>query len=125
MSLVDTIRAGVETAFTLGSEFVTQGTYLRRLGGSTYDPATDETTPNQEAIPNVRFLKTSSDVTEREASPVDITDVKFIIPRVDMPANFKPNTNDQMQPGDGETYNVIASRFVPGDSIYIVFGRKA
>jgi hypothetical protein len=123
--LVDTIRAGVETAFSAVPQLVTVGTYLRKTGDGTYDPATDEITPGAMSIPNVRFLKTAADVAEREASPIAITDVKFLIPRVDFPDAVEPTDTDQILPGDGQRYNVVATKFVPGDSLFIVFGRRA
>lgn len=125
MSLLATVRAGIETAFAVGEEFVSIGTYLRRAGPSAYDPITDTTSPAAVPIPNVRFLKTATDVTEREASPVTITDLKWLVPAVDLPPDFRPGEDDQIEPGDGLRYNILASRPLPGDALFIFFGRKA
>ncbi len=124
MSLLDTVRAGIETAFAVGSEFVSVGSYLKKTGNGTYDPNTDTVTPGANVVSNVRFLKTGAGIEEREASPVAINDVKFLVPAVDLP-DVSPGENDQIQPGDGTTYNVVITRFVPGNVLHIIFGRRA
>lgn len=125
MSLLETVRAGIETAFAVGNEFVSVGTYYHRSGQGNYDADTDTMNPAATTISNVRFLKTSVDNTEREASPVAITDLKWLVPAVDLPVGFKPGENDQCEPGDGLRYNIVASRPLPGDALFIFFGRKA
>ncbi len=125
MSLLNVVEQGVETAFAVASEFVTIGTYIQHVGGSTYDPETDAVTPGVVEIPNVRFLKTASEGSEREASPISVTDVKFIIPAKDLPAGFRPREEDQMLPGDGLKYNLVVPRFVPGNPVHIIFARQA
>jgi hypothetical protein len=123
--LIPTILAGIETAFGVGNEFVTVGTYDKSTGTGVYNPVMDDVVPGQTRYDNVRFLKTTTDVTEREASPVGITDSKFLVPSVDFPQGFLPGENDKFAPGDGVVYNVIASRPLPGNVLFIIFGRRA
>lgn len=125
MSLIPTILAGIETAFAVGNEFVTVGTYDKSSGLGEYNPVTDDVIPGQTRYSNIRFLKTTTNNTEREASPVAITDSKFLVPAVDFPSGFLPGDNDKFAPGDGIVYNVIASRPLPGNVLFIIFGRRA
>lgn len=127
MSLLGAVEAGVEVAFAVAHELVTVGTYHRKITeAQTYDPITDTTSPSNQPVSNVRFLKVAAANEEREASPVAISDVKFLVPASDMPDDFdRPGNSDQMSPGDGVLYNVVADKFVPGKKIYIIFGRAA
>lgn len=123
MSLIETVKAGIETAFAVGAEFVTVGEYLKKTGNGTYDPVADTITPGANIVSGVRFLKTSAGVQEREASPVAINDVKFLVPAIDLPG-LEPGENDQIRIL-GIRYNVVVTKFVPGNVIHIIFGRRA
>jgi hypothetical protein len=122
--LLDTVFAGVETAFSVGSEFVVLGTYTKKSGNPTYNPAADTLAESPNVVPNVRFLKTALSREEREASPLSIQDAKFIVPAVDLPG-LDPGENDFFQMENGERWNVLTSRFVPGKVVHILFGRRA
>jgi hypothetical protein len=122
--LLNTVAAGVETAFELASELVLTGVYTKVLGNSTYDPVTDELTPDVENIPDVRFIQVGVDLEEREASPVSITDSKFLIPGVDL-KGYLPGETDYFVLETGERWNVLVSRPTPGKKLIIVFGRRA
>jgi hypothetical protein len=125
VGFVDTILAGVETAFTLSSEFVVSGTYTKKSGNADYDPSTDElVAENSNVFTNVRFLKTALSRQEREASPLSVQDAKFLVPAVDLPLK-DPGENDFFVLATGERWNVLTSKFVPGDVIHIIFGRRA
>jgi hypothetical protein len=122
---LDTIADGIETAFTLGAEFVTTGTYTRKDGNHTYDPATDDlVAENPNVLTGVRFLRTKVDVQEREASPVSITDTKFLVPGVDL-GGLLPGPTDFFQLDTGERWNVLISQPTPGNKLIIIFARKA
>lgn len=123
MSLIATTAAGIETAWAVAAEFVTPGTYTKREGNPTYDPATDALAANDNVVSNVRFLKVSASREEREASPVAINDAKFLVPAVDLPG-LTPGENDVITIL-GITYNVLVSKFVPGEVLHIIFGRRA
>jgi hypothetical protein len=123
LSLIDTLREGIETAFGAVPDLVSIGDYYRKTGNGNYDPGSDTLVPGANKISPVRFLKTSSGLQEREASPVAITDVKFLIPAVDLPG-VTPGENDQVVV-DGGRYNIVVSRFGPGQALHIVFGRRA
>jgi hypothetical protein len=122
--LLNTVAAGVETAFELASELVVLGTYTKILGNSTYNPSTDTTDVNQEEIPAVRFLPTSVTLEEREASPVAITDTKFLVPGKDI-SGYDPGENDFFVLETGERWNVLMSRPTPGKKLHIIFARRA
>ncbi len=123
MSLLATAKAGVETAFKVGAEFVRVGSYRKRTGNPTYDPVTDSLGEDGNVITNIRFMRTASTIEEREGSPVSISDDKFIVPAIDLP-NIRPGENDIITL-DGVDYNVLISKFVPGDVIHIIFARRA
>lgn len=122
MSLTATIRAGVETAFSAAKELVRHGTYHAKGGDPVYDPGSDSMTGGDVQVPNVRMLRTSSLAEEREASPVAITDEKYLIPAVDLPG-ITPSDQDKIEL-DGVFSNVVSWKPVPGDSLYIVFARR-
>lgn len=117
-------KAGVETAFTVGAEFVRLGTYVKRSGNSTYDPVADTLAASPNRVKDVRFLKTALSRDEREASPLAIQDAKFIVPGVDLP-EMEPGENDTIEFSDTEIWNVLTSKFVPGEVVHLVFARKA
>lgn len=123
MSLIATTLAGIETAFTVAAEFVTPGTYTKREGNPAYDPVTDTLAANDNVVSNVRFLKVAASREEREASPVAINDAKFLVPAVDLP-NLTPGESDLITIND-VVYNVLVSKFVPGEVLHIIFGRRA
>lgn len=122
MDLNATVAAGVETAFSAAADFVELGTYYARGSAPVYDPSSDTITYTPLTFTDVRMIRTSISREEREASQVTISDVKFLIPAVDLP-NHSPDETDTIEYG-GVMYNVLAYRSVPGDSIYIIMARK-
>lgn len=122
MSLIDTLQAGVETAFTSARELVRLGTYAAKGGDPIYDPVTDTMTGGKDVIANVRMLESTSTMEEREASPVTITDTKFIIPFVDLPGHTPSETDTILL--DGVDYNVISYKKVPGQAVHVIFARR-
>lgn len=123
MSFLQATFDGVEIAFAAASEFVSVGTYLGRTGNESYDIDADTMNPIGTSIPNVRFLPTSVQDAEREASPVAVSDLKILIPGKDL-GTFVPSTNDKLQMA-GFWYNVVAVKPVPGKALWIVFVRAA
>lgn len=123
MSLIDTIQAGVETAFEAAKELVRLGDYYVVPENVVYDPITDDMTGAIPPVSDVRFLETSHEAQEREASQVSVTDLKFIVPFVDL-KGADPTENDKIVL-DGVLYNVVLVKKPPGQGIYIIFCRKA
>lgn len=122
MSLTDVLQAGVETAFASAQELVRLGTYTAKGGDPIYDPIADTLTGGGDAIANVRMLESSATLAEREASPVSITDTKFLIPFVDLPGHTPSETDKILL--DGVGYNVVAFKKVPGQAIHVIFARR-
>lgn len=121
MSLLAQVAAGVETAFTAAGDLVSSAQYVVRSGASTYDPVTDtHSTPT--TTYTVRALRSSFTEQEREASPVTVEDVKILVPASDLDGT-KPRETDYFQL-DGLQYNVLAARGIPGNSLWIITGRK-
>ena len=114
---------GVETAFSIASEWVRLGTYLHRYGNPSYDAESDTIADQTKKFEKVRVIQVSASLQEREASPVAISDAKFIIPSVDLPG-IEPTENDVLSLDD-VAWNVLVDKFVPGRPIFIVFGRRA
>ena len=122
MSLTEVLQTGVETAFASAQELVRLGTYIAKGGDPVYDPVTDTMTGGKDEITNVRMLETASTMAEREASPVAITDSKFLIPFVDLPGHTPSETDSILL--DGVGYNVISFKKVPGQAIHVIFARR-
>lgn len=120
--LLKLVGDGVETAFSLASELVVLGTYTRVLDSGDYDPITDIRSPSTETFVNVRFLESTTNLQEREASPVSVTDSKFLVPGADLP--FEAGENDYFELSTGRKFNVLMSRPVPGQKLQIIFGRQ-
>lgn len=114
---------GVETAYSIASEWVRIGSYYAHYGNPDYDPATDTLADQSKTFPKVRVIQVSASLQEREASPVAINDAKFLIPSVDLPG-VVPTENDRLTL-DGVIWNVLVDKYVPGRPLFIVFGRKA
>lgn len=123
LGLLNTASQGVETAFKVAEEFVRLGTYTKKTGNGVYDPTTDSMDMTTIVTEDVRFLQTSLTREEREASPLSIQDFKFIVPAVDLP-DLDPGENDTIS-FPGEELNVLASKFVPGKVVHIIFARRA
>lgn len=121
MSLIDTLQAGVETAFEAAAELVRLGVYTSKSGVPTYNPLTDQMTGGLVGIPNVRMLEVVATAEEREASPVTVSDTAFLIPWVDLPRD--PSETDTILL-DGVSYNVLTRKKIPGKTIHKVFCRK-
>ncbi len=122
MTLTETIARGVETAFSAAGDLVALGTYVARAGASVYDPVADTYTGGSVTVTNVRMIRTALSDEEREASPVTVSDVKVLVPAVDLPGH---------RPGERDTftiqnigYNVLRIKAVPGDSLWIIFARE-
>lgn len=122
MSLTDVLQAGVETAFASAQELVRLGTYSAKGGDPIYDPVTDTMTGGRDVVTNVRMLESTATLAEREASPVAITDTKFLIPFVDLPGHTPSETDSILL--DGVGYNVVAFKKVPGQAVHVVFARR-
>jgi hypothetical protein len=122
MSLLTTIAAGVETAFTAAQDLVSDGVYTVRTAAPVYDPVTDDYTASTTTFDPVRMLRTSMTDQEREASALTVTDVKVLIPATDLPG-VRPGETDVFTL-DGTGYNVITIKTVPGNSLWIVFARE-
>jgi hypothetical protein len=114
---------GVETAFSVANEWVRIGTYLKRTGNPSYDPGTDQLSDPGKTFEKVRVIQVAATREEREASPVAISDAKFLIPSVDLPG-IEPSENDVLTL-DGVAWNVLIDKYVPGRPLYILFARKA
>lgn len=122
--LLNLVSSGVETAFDLASELVKTGVYTKKSGNGSYDPVTDTKTNATLVITNVRFLQTTMDQEQREASPVAVADGKFLVPAIDI-QGLDPGENDEFVLETGEKWNVLVSRPTPGKQLHIVFGRRA
>lgn len=121
MSILAAVAAGVETAFRAAGDAVLQVTYVRRSGAPAYDPVTDSVTVSQQTM-TVRALRSRITDVEREASPVTVEDSRILVPASDMaPATPKESDTYTL---DGVQYNVIGWRGVPGDSLWIITGRR-
>lgn len=122
MSLIATLQAGIETAFSAASELVVVGTYVVKGGDPVYDPVTDTQSGGEVQVPNVRMLASTVSVEEREASSIAVSDVAILIPYVDLPG-VTPAEADHFVMA-GVTYNVVAAKKIPGQAIHKVFGRE-
>ena len=122
MNLNDVVKSGVERAFLAAKDFVSLGTYVVRTGAAVYDPTTDTMSGGETTHVNVRMIRSSSQGEEREASPVTVRDVKVLIPASDLPG-VEPSETDSFTM-DTVEYNVIMFKSVPGNSLWIVFGKE-
>ncbi len=122
MSIEATVRRGVETAFRVAADFVSVGSYHVRTGAGSYDPVTDQLTGGVQVLAGVRMLRTTMQTEEREASALAVTDVKVLIPGVDLRGHTP--TESDMFVLDSREYNVTVPRPVPGGSVWIMFGRQ-
>ena len=122
MSLNSIIAQGVEQAFAAAQDVVSSGTYYSRSGAGVYNSAADTYVSPTTTYSNVRMVRAGLTEQEREASPVSVSDVKVLIPAVDL-GNHKPKESDTFYL-DGVTYNVLSFKGVPGDSLWIIFARE-
>lgn len=122
MSLKATVAAGVEQAFTASGDLVSDGTYTVRTGSPVYDPVADTYVATTNTYQNVRMIRASISNEEREASTVAVSDVKVLIPAIDL-GNTKPSETDTFEL-DGLGYNVLTHKGVPGDSLWIIYARE-
>jgi hypothetical protein len=121
--LLNLVADGIETAFSLASEIVVTGTYTKKTGSGDYDPVTDKRATTTQVFSNVRFIETGTSLQEREASPISITDAKFLVPAKDLP--IEPAENDFFELSTGRKFNVLMSRPIPGQKLHVIFGRQA
>lgn len=120
--LTQVVEQGVEVAFDTLKDFVVLGTYYTRGSEPVYDPDTDTMTYDQQNFSNVRMIRTSANMQEREASAVAVNEVKFLIPAADLPG-YTPSETDWLDYA-GIPYNVASFRHVPGDSLWIIMARE-
>lgn len=121
--LNDIVAASVETAFDAAKDFVILGTYYARGSDPVYDPSLDTITYTPLTFTDVRMIRTSASREEREASSVTVGDFKFIIPAVDL-GGREPDETDRIDYA-GDMYNVLASKIVPGGTLFTIMARKA
>jgi hypothetical protein len=122
VSINQQVAAGVEKAFAIMDDYVSDGEYTVVNGAAVYDAALDKTLTPRLTLSPVRMLRTQLQTEEREASALAVTDIKVLIPGVDLGA-VVPSETDSFKL-DGAEYNVATFKPVPGNSLWIVFGRQ-
>jgi hypothetical protein len=126
MNIEALTASGIETAFKLLGTLVGLGSFFQAVSGSgsaTYDPIQDTIiTPTQDYF-NVRMLKLPVGEEELLGTAVTVTDVKILVPGVDL-AGVEPSTQDHIML-KGTRYNVVRPRPVPGGSLHILYCREA
>ena len=122
MSLNDQVAAGVEQAFAVMEDYVSDGEYTVLSGIGVYDPVLDKMMTPRTTLTGVRMLRTQLQTEEREASALAVTDIKVLIPGVDL-AGIIPSETDTFKL-DGAEYNVATFKPVPGNTLWILFGRQ-
>lgn len=123
MSLNDTVRAGVETAFNAADDFVSLAEYVVRTGAPVLDVATDTVSVASTTYPSVRMIRASLTAEEREASSVTVESIKVLVPASDLFGVTEPNETDTFTL-HGVGYNVLNYRVVPGGSLFIIFAQR-
>jgi hypothetical protein len=120
LTIQESVLRGVEQAFTIADD-VSMGVYTISSGVATYNATLDKQVMAASRVLNVRMLRTTLETEEREASQLTVTDIKVLVPGVDM-QGAQPNETDTFTL-DGNGYNVVTFRPVPGNALWIIYGR--
>lgn len=121
MRLEGILQSSVETVFDVASELVQEAVYHPNSESGTYDPATDEYTSAPSGH-NCRLIETTVTAEDREASPIEVEDLKIIIPWKDLEGVTLKGVDAITYAGT--TKNILARKKIPGKAIHIFFIRQ-
>lgn len=121
MEIIATLQNSVETIFALADELVSPAVYHSSAGEKTYDSDLDEYVGGAVDTP-VRVIETSITAEDREASPIEVEDMKILVPYVDLEGIALSGSDSITYLGT--TKNILARKKVPGQAIHIFFIRK-
>lgn len=126
MNIEGLLDSGVGTAFRLLKDLVTLGTYNQAVplvGLAPYDPITGMVTSPAQIYENVRMIFTTVDAEELVGTMVTTTDVKILVPAMDLPG-VTPSGEDHVF-AKGVRYNIVRPKQIPGNALHILYGRAA
>lgn len=94
-------------------------------GTGSYDPATDTQAQTISTVSNLKVVFARFTIDEIDSSIVVETDMKVLIPALDIGTVQPKETDYFIENQTGFRWNVVKSRSVPGNSVYIIHVRKA
>lgn len=119
MAFAASIKALVSQAMQTAADLAPAVTY-RAIRATTYNPATGNMVETYTDY-TVKAVLTSFRMDEKDRDIVIATDMKCLIAAADLPVT--PGINDRIINGS-KTYNVVAVKGVPGDSLHIIHVRE-
>lgn len=111
-----------KTALKTVGDLKVSVTYTHVTGNATYNPVTDVQTPGATTTVTVEGVLTSRSVNEYDYAKVKDNHLKLIVAATDL--GFTPASEDSCVI-NGVHYEVKRPKFVPGDSIYILYLQAA